>query len=117
MLVKRFLCRFARFLFCLRARPGELRKAQCREIDKERADGVTRGQRPQLFREFLARLRLFHVDEINEDGYPVTGSALQYLREHFHLAYDEDRYFVTYEAFAPNIIPTIYVTERGAKLP
>ena len=59
----------------------------------------------------------YPVDEINEDGYPETGSALQYLREHYHLAYDEDRYFVTYEAFAPNIIPTIYVTERGAKLP
>ncbi len=59
----------------------------------------------------------YPVDEMNEEGYPVPGSALKYLREHYHLAYDEERYFVTYEAFAPNVIPTIYVTKRGATLP
>ncbi len=59
----------------------------------------------------------FPVDDLNEDGYPVEGSALKYLRENYQLAYDEDRYFVTYEAFAPNVIPSIYVTERGATLP
>ncbi|MBR2571682.1 MAG: hypothetical protein IKE30_06085 [Clostridia bacterium] len=59
----------------------------------------------------------YPVDELNEDGYPVMGSALRYLRENYHLAYDEDRYFVTYEAFAPNLIPSVYVTERGATVP
>ena len=59
----------------------------------------------------------YPVDEINEDGYPVPGTALQYLREHYHLAYDEEQYFVTYESFAYNVFPTIFVTERGATLP
>ena len=48
-----------------------------------------------------------------EGAYPED---IDYLREHYQLAYDEDRYFVTYEAFAPNIIPSIYITERGATL-
>ena len=59
----------------------------------------------------------YPVDEINEDGYPVPGTALQYLRDHYHLAYDEEQYFVTYESFAYNVFPTIFVTERGATLP
>ena len=50
--------------------------------------------------------------------YAVEGAFpedVEYLREHYSLAYDESRYFVTYEAFAPNVIPSIYITERGAK--
>ena len=46
-----------------------------------------------------------------EGAYP---DSLDYLREHYQLAYDEDRYMITYEAFASNLIPDIYVTERGA---
>jgi len=46
-----------------------------------------------------------------EGAYPDT---VEYLREHYQLAYDEDRYLITYEAFASNLIPDIYVTERGA---
>ena len=49
-----------------------------------------------------------------EGAYP---DSVEYLREHYHLAYDESRYFVTYEAFATNHIPDIYVTERGNYLP
>ena len=52
--------------------------------------------------------------------YAVEGmypDSVDYLREHYQLSYDESRYFVTYEAFASNRIPDIYVTERGAKLP
>lgn len=45
-----------------------------------------------------------------EGAYP---DSVEYLREHYQLAYDESRYFVTYEAFATNHIPDIYVTERG----
>ena len=48
-----------------------------------------------------------------EGAYPED---VEYLREHYQLAYDEERYFVTYEAFAPNVIPSIYITERGATL-
>ncbi len=49
-----------------------------------------------------------------EGAYP---ESVDYLREHYRLAYDEDRYLVTYEAFASNRIPDIYVTERGQGLP
>lgn len=49
-----------------------------------------------------------------EGAYP---DSVEYLREHYHLAYDEDRYMITYDAFASNMIPDIYVTERGAKAP
>ncbi len=49
-----------------------------------------------------------------EGAYP---DSVDYLREHYQLAYDESRYFVTYEAFASNRIPDIYVTERGQVLP
>ncbi len=48
-----------------------------------------------------------------EGAYP---DDLEYLREHYQLAYDEDRYFVTYESFASNHLPDIWVTERGAKM-
>ena len=47
-----------------------------------------------------------------EGAYP---DDLEYLRENYMLAYNEDRYFVTYESFSSNHIPDIYVTERGAQ--
>ena len=47
-----------------------------------------------------------------EGAYPTT---LDYLKKHYGLIYDEDRYFVRYEAFASNILPDIRVTERGAE--
>ena len=46
-----------------------------------------------------------------EGAYP---DSVEYLREHYHLAFDEDRYMITYDAFASNMIPDIWVTERGA---
>lgn len=49
--------------------------------------------------------------------YAVEGSFpsdLEYLREHYALAYDEERYIVTYDAFASNLLPDIRVIERGA---
>ena len=49
-----------------------------------------------------------------EGAYP---DSVEYLREHYHLAYDEDRYMITYDAFASNMIPDIWVTERGAGAP
>lgn len=47
-----------------------------------------------------------------EGAYP---SDIEYLRENYHLAYNEDEYFITYEAFASNRLPDIWVTERGSK--
>ena len=48
-----------------------------------------------------------------EGAYP---SGLDYLKEHYGLVYDEEDYFVSYDAFASNIMPDILVTERGATL-
>ena len=48
-----------------------------------------------------------------EGAYPED---VEYLRQNYHLAYDEHRYFVTIESFAPNIFPSIYITQRGAGL-
>lgn len=47
-----------------------------------------------------------------EGAYP---DDVSYLRENYRLAYDADRYLVTYEAFASNMIPDIYVTERSTE--
>ena len=46
-----------------------------------------------------------------EGAYPVDVS---YLKEHYGLAYNEDEYFVSYDAFASNILPEIHVTRKGA---
>ncbi len=49
--------------------------------------------------------------------YAVEGlypAELQYLRDNYHLSYNEDRYIVYYEAFASNLMPYIRVVEKGA---
>ena len=43
-----------------------------------------------------------------EGAYP---ESLEYLRKNYGLAYDQSRYYVTYDAFASNQMPEIYVTE------
>ena len=45
-----------------------------------------------------------------EGAYPED---VEYLREHYRLAYDTERYHVTYDAFASNLIPDIWVTVKG----
>ncbi|MBP3878540.1 MAG: hypothetical protein J6E44_11350 [Lachnospiraceae bacterium] len=47
-----------------------------------------------------------------EGAYPAD---LAYLRENYGLAYDTERYRVTYSTFASNLVPEIYVVEVGAK--
>ena len=47
-----------------------------------------------------------------EGTYP---ESLEYLREHYKLAYNKERFIVEYDAFASNLMPTITVRERGAK--
>ena len=50
--------------------------------------------------------------------YAVEGSypeSLDYLREHYKLAYNRDSFVVEYDAFASNLMPSISVRERGAK--
>ena len=45
-----------------------------------------------------------------EGAYPED---VEYLREHYRLAYDTERYHVTYDAFASNLIPDIWVPVKG----
>ncbi|MBQ9210533.1 MAG: hypothetical protein IJ153_02435 [Clostridia bacterium] len=50
--------------------------------------------------------------------YAVEGTypeSLDYLREHYKLAYNMERFVVEYDAFASNLMPTITVRERGVK--
>lgn len=46
----------------------------------------------------------------SEGVYPPT---LAYLKEHYGVQVDEDRYAVFYEAFAENLMPEITVVEIG----
>ena len=49
--------------------------------------------------------------------YAVEGmypDDIDYLRDHYNLSYNEDKYVVYYQPFASNVIPTIQVVERGA---
>ena len=45
-----------------------------------------------------------------EGAYPLS---LDYLKEHYGLAYNEDAYMVVYSAFASNVMPSIQVLELG----
>lgn len=45
-----------------------------------------------------------------EGAYP---ESLEYLKEHYRLAYNTERFVVEYDAFATNLMPTINVLERG----
>lgn len=48
-----------------------------------------------------------------EGAYPT---GLDYLVKNYGLIYDDDHYFVIYDAFASNILPEIRVIEKGAAL-
>ena len=48
--------------------------------------------------------------------YAVEGmypDDLSYLREHYNLSYNEERYIVYYQPLASNVMPSIKVVERG----
>ena len=45
-----------------------------------------------------------------EGAYPAS---IDYLKDHYGLAYNEEAYMVTYDSFATNIMPTIRVIELG----
>ena len=51
--------------------------------------------------------------------YAVEGmypDDLTYLREHYNLSYNEEKYHVFYEPLASNLMPSIKVAERGGKM-
>ena len=74
--------------------------------------GKNNGRELQIVRDAVknAALTCYAV----EGAYP---DSVEYLRKHYQLAYDEERYLITYDAFASNMIPDIWVTERGANEP
>lgn len=49
-----------------------------------------------------------------EGAYPED---IDYLRDHYGLAYNEERYMIYYDAFASNVLPDIRVVERGRSTP
>lgn len=49
-----------------------------------------------------------------EGAYPMD---IEYLRENYGLAYDENRYMIHYDAFASNVMPEIRVGVKGADEP
>ena len=49
-----------------------------------------------------------------EGAYPLS---VEYLRDHYGLAFDGEKYIVVYDAFASNLMPEIRVLERGVAQP
>ncbi len=45
-----------------------------------------------------------------EGHYP---QSLDYIREHYHLTYNEDLFFVDYRVLGENILPDVTILERG----
>lgn len=42
----------------------------------------------------------------------VYPESLEYLKEHYGLTYNEDRYIVNYEALGSNLMPDVTVMEK-----
>lgn len=48
--------------------------------------------------------------------YAVEGTyppSLDYLKEHYGLTYDEDRFFIDYQVFGSNLMPDVTVIVKG----
>lgn len=48
--------------------------------------------------------------------YAVEGTyppSLEYLKEHYGLTYDEDRFFIDYQVFGSNLMPDVTVIVKG----
>ena len=69
------------------------------------------GRELQIVRDAVknAALTCYAVEGVYPDD-------LEYLREHYHLSYNEEKYHVFYEPLASNLIPSIKVAERGGKM-
>lgn len=83
---------------------------------------------------FGAVILLEHIADVSDDAqtamvrdavrsavatcYAVEGmypGDLNYLKENYGLAYNEERFFVAYDAFASNVYPDIIVNMVGGK--
>ena len=71
----------------------------------------TSGRELQIVRDAVknAALTCYAVEGMYPDD-------LEYLREHYNLSYNEERYHVFYDPLASNLMPTIKVAERGGKM-
>ena len=69
------------------------------------------GRELQIVRDAVknAALNCYAVEGVSPDD-------LEYLREHYHLSYNEEKYHVFYEPLASNLMPSIKVAERGGKM-
>ena len=69
------------------------------------------GRELQIVRDAVknAALTCYAVEGVYPDD-------LEYLREHYHLSYNEEKYHVFYEPLASNLRPSIKVAERGGKM-
>ncbi|QTE70768.1 hypothetical protein JRC49_13395 [Clostridiales bacterium FE2011] len=69
------------------------------------------GRELQIVRDAVknAALTCYAVEGVYPDD-------LEYLREHYHLSYNEEKYHVFYEPLASNLMPSIKVAERGGKM-
>ena len=69
------------------------------------------GRELQIVRDAVknAALTCYAVEGVYPDD-------LEYLREHSHLSYNEEKYHVFYEPLASNLMPSIKVAERGGKM-
>ena len=77
-------------------------------------NGITtknNGRELQIVRDSVknAALTCYAVEGVYPDD-------LEYLREHYHLSYNEEKYHVFYEPLASNLMPYIKVAERGGKM-
>ena len=43
--------------------------------------------------------------------------SLDYLKEHYHISYDTDKYFVDYQALGENIFPDVTIIEKQEESP
>ena len=69
------------------------------------------GRELQIVRDAVknAALTCYAVEGVYPDD-------LGYLRKHYHLSYNEEKYHVFYEPLASNLMPSIKVAERGGKM-
>lgn len=75
-------------------------------------DSLTVGRSAEDLRQLEEALRRGCVSCYAVEGrYPPD---LDYLKEHYGIQVDEDRYAVVYDVFAPNLMPDITVLERKA---
>ena len=43
--------------------------------------------------------------------------SLEYLKEHYHISYDTDKYFVDYQVLGENIFPDVTIIEKQEESP